>query len=179
MSFEGSRYSVPVRHSGAALWLRAYPTTVEIWTATMQLAVHLRSIVKGSLVTDFWHYLPALVRKPGAFANAIPVRQAIFPPEAAALLLALEAAHPGDRRRAHREFLAVCSLGAAVEPVRWRAACATALARGDVTAAGVRAALGGTSVTISARIPLPPALANVAVPAGDVGQYSRLLGSRA
>ncbi len=147
--------------------------------ATTIVARHPRAIAKGTLTTDFWHYLPALVRKPGAFANAIPVRQAAFPAEAAAILDALEAAHPEDRRPAHRAFLAICALGADVEPVRWRAACATALARGDVTAAGVRAALDGTLATIGPPIPLPPALAGVAVPAGDVDQYSRLLGSRA
>jgi len=178
VAFDGSRYSVPVRQAGAALWLRAYATRVEIWTATTIVARHPRAIAKGTLTTDFWHYLPALVRKPGSFANAIPVRQAAFPAEAQAILDALEARHPGDRRSAHRAFLAICALGADVEPVRWRAACATALARGDATAAGVRAALDGTLATISARIPLPAALANVAVPAGDVGQYSRLLGSR-
>jgi len=175
VAFEGSRYSVPVRHAGAALWLRAYAST-EIWAATAQLAVHPRASVKGSLTTDFWHYLPALVRKPGAFANAIPVRSAIFPAEAAALLEALEAAHPADRRRAHREFLAVCSLGAGIEPVRWRAACATALARGEASAAGVRAAMDGNPAVQPVPVVLPVALTDVRVPAGDVGQYSRLLG---
>jgi transposase len=178
VAFEGSRYSVPVRHGGAALWLRAFATTVEVWTATMKVASHPRAVTKGTLTTDFWHYLPALARKPGAFANAIPVRQAIFPPEPAALLAALETAQPGDRRRAHREFLAICTLGADVEPVRWRAACATALARGEASAAGVRAALAGTSAPSSSTLALPVRLAGVAVPAGDVGQYSRLLGGR-
>ncbi len=179
VAFDGSRYSVPVRQAGAALWLRAYATTVEIWTATTIVARHPRATAKGSLTTDFWHYLPVLVRKPGAFANAIPVRQAAFPAEAQALLDALETAHIGDRRRAHREFLAICTFGAEVEPVRWRAACATALARGDASAAGVRAALDGTIVSTGTTIALPPRLAAVTVPAGDVDQYSRLLGSRA
>lgn len=178
VAFEGSRYSVPVRHAGTALWLRAYATTVEIWTATMKVASHPRAFTKGSLTTDFWHYLPALVRKPGAFANAIPVRQAVFPPEPTALLEALVAAHVGDQRRAHREFLAACALSADVEPVRWRAACATALTRGDASAAGVRAALEGTMATPVTRLRLPARLADVAVPAGDVDQYSRLLGVR-
>lgn len=178
VAFDGSRYSVPVRHAGAALWLRAYATTVELWTATTIVARHPRALAKGTLTTDFWHYLPALVRKPGAFANAIPVRQAAFPAEAQAILDALEAAHAGDQRRAHREFLAVCTAGADVEPVRWRAACATALARGQVDAAGVRAALDGTIVSTGSTIELPPRLAAVAVPAGDVDQYSRLLGPR-
>jgi transposase len=177
VAFDGSRYSVPVRHAGAALWLRAYATTVEIWTGTMKVATHPRATAKGTLTTDFWHYLPALVRKPGAFANAIPVRQAVFPSEPAALLEALEAAHPDDRRRAHREFLAVCAAATDVEPVRWRAACATALIRGEISAAGVRAALAGT-LRVIAPIDLPARLARVSVPAGDVDQYSRLLGAR-
>lgn len=177
VAFDGSRYSVPVRHAGAALWLRAYATTVEIWTAATIVARHPRAIAKGTLTTDFWHYLPALVRKPGAFANAIPVRQAAFPAEAQAILDALEAMHPGDRRRAHREFLAICAAAVDVEPVRWRAACATALIRGEVSAAGVRAALAGT-LRVTAPIGLPARLASVSVAAGDVDQYSRLFESR-
>ena len=177
VAFDGSRYSVPVRHAGAALWVRAYATTVEIWSATVIVASHPRATRKGTLSTDFWHYLPALVRKPGAFANAIPVRSAIFPPEPAALLAALEEAHADDRRVAHREFLAICSAGAEVEPVRWRAACATALARNEISAAGVRAALAGTLTGQGLAIALPPGLAAVSVGPGDVGQYSRLLGA--
>ncbi len=93
------------------------------------------------------------------------------------MLRALEERHGDDRRRAHREFLGVCALAVDVEPVRWQAACAAALARGEVSAAGVRAALhgdpsgGATAVTVR----LPERLAAVKVPAGDVGQYSRLL----
>lgn len=178
VAFEGSRYSVPVRHAGAALWVRAYATRVEIWSATLMVAHHPRATRRGTLTTDFWHYLPALVRKPGAFANAIPVRSAVFPPEPAALLAALEATHADDRRAAHREFLAICSAGAEIEPVRWRAACATALARGEPTAAGVRAALAGAPAGRGQAIALPAGLASVSVPAGDVAQYGRLLGSR-
>jgi len=70
-AFDGSRYSVPVRPAGAALWLRAYARSVELWTGTGQVASHARATAKVTLTTDFWHYLPALVGKPGAFANAI------------------------------------------------------------------------------------------------------------
>jgi hypothetical protein len=71
VAFDGSRYSVPVRHASAALWLRAYARSVELWTGTGQVASHPRATAKGTLTTDFWQYLPALVGKPGAFANAI------------------------------------------------------------------------------------------------------------
>jgi hypothetical protein len=61
------------------------------------------------------------------------------------------------------------------DPVRWRAACATALARGDVSSQGVRDALNGVATKV-ALTKLPERLAGVEVPAGDVAQYGRLLG---
>ena len=177
VSFERRRYSVPAEHAGQRLWLRAFADQIEIWTGTGCVARHPRQPGAGEPVTDFWHYLPVLLRKPGAFGQAIPVRQAHFPVEVRKLLDALEERHRDDRRRAHREFLAACALYAAVEPVRWRAACATALARGEVSAAGVRAALEGRLPPSTMVSVLPPALAEVRVPAGDLDQYSRLLGA--
>ena len=177
VSFERRRYSVPVEHAGQRLWLRAFAEHIEIWSQTACVARHARQPGPGEPVTDFWHYLPVLLRKPGAFAQAIPVRQAHFPVEVQSLLEALEARHGDDRRRAHREFLAACALYARVEPVRWRAACATALARGQVSAAGVRAALDGTLPPSTTESVLPPALVEVRVAAADPSQYSRLLGA--
>ncbi len=175
VSFERRRYSVPVEQAGQRLWLRAFAEHIEIWSQSACVARHERKPGPGEPVTDFWHYLPVLLRKPGAFGQAIPVRQAHFPVEVQSLLDALEERHRHDRRRAHREFLAACDLYATVEPVRWRAACATVLARGEVSAAGVRAALAGTLPPTATASVLPPALMEVRVPAGDLSQYSRLL----
>lgn len=175
VSFERRRYSVPVEHGGQRLWLRAFAEHIEIWTQSACIARHERKPGPGEPVTNFWHYLPVLLRKPGAFGQAIPVRQAHFPVEVQSLLDALEARHRDDRRRAHREFLAACALYAGVEPVRWRAACATALARGEVSAAGVRAALEGRLPPSRTDGVLPAALVEVRVPAADLSQYNRLL----
>ncbi len=176
VTFKRRQYSVPSRHAGQCLWVRAYAEHIEIWAATKCLARHERCDGPGEPVCDFWHYLPVLQRRPGAFANAFAVRQASFPEEVQQMLAALEERHGSDRRKAHREFLAICELGAAVEPVRWRAACAAALARGDASAIGVRRALNGDAVpSMPMTLVLPAALTAVAVPAGDVTQYSRLL----
>jgi transposase len=177
VSFERRRYSVPVEHAGQRLWLRAFSHHIEVWTSTACVARHPRRPGPGEPITDFWHYLPVLLRKAGAFRQALPVRQAHFPEEAQALLWALETRHGDDLRRAHREFLAAYALYAAVEPVRWRAACATALARGEVSAAGVRAALEGSPPPSPTASVLPPALAEVRVSVGDLSQYNRLLGA--
>jgi hypothetical protein len=76
---------------------------------------------------------------------------------------------------AHREFLAVCGLAATVDPMRRRAACAATLARGDISADGVRTALRGAAPDRADIAVLPLSLAGVDVPAGDVGQYGGLL----
>src|SRR5438128_11437560 len=177
VTFERRGYSVPVDHAGQRLWLRAYVDHIEVWSASRRIARHPRRPGSGEPVTDFWHYLPVLLRKPGAFVQAIPVRQARFPEEARALLDALEERHRDDRRRAHREFLAICALHSEVEEVRWRAACGTALARGDVSAAGVHAALLGSSAMATTMSPPPANRSEGHVQAGEPGQSSRLLGT--
>ena len=178
--FERRGYSVPVRNAGQRLWVRAFAEQVEIWDVHSCVARHVRTAGPGEPVVDFWHYLPVLERKPGAFDQALPVRQARFPKEAEELLLALEERWGEDRRQAHEEFLLVCTLHQQVDQVRWRAACATALARGEVSSAGVRAALEGRSAATATAMTtaLPLVWRAVAVPAGDPSQYQRLLGAR-
>ena len=168
---------MPTRYAGQRLWVRAYAEHLEIWDARSCVARHVRTAGVGEPIVDFWHYLPVLERKPGAFDQALPVRQARFPKEAEELLLALEERWGGDRRQAHKEFLAVCTLHQQVDQVRWRAACATALARGEVSAVVV-AALEGRAATTTAAVALPLVWSAVAVPAGDASQYQRLLGVR-
>jgi len=173
VTFRSRRYSVPEEHAGQRLSVRAYAEHIEVWDQHRQLARHARHDGPGDPICDFWHYVPSLVQRPGAFRNAHPVRQARFPEEAASLLAALEAHYGDDTRRAHREFLTVCALGRAVEPVRWQAACATALARGEPNAAGVRRALEGAPEHHT--LALPARVRDVAVPAGDIAQYDQLL----
>ncbi len=178
VTFKERQYSVPLRWVGQWLTLRAFAWEIQVWSSIGCVARHQRAFGPGAPVTDFWHYLPVLQRKPGAFDQAIPVRQASFPTEVQALLEALETKHGDDRRRAHREFLSACSLAADVEPVRWFAACATAVVRGEVSAAGVKAALrGGAAPATQVLIPAP--LATVTVLAGDPQQYSLLLAGTA
>jgi hypothetical protein len=174
----GRQYSVPPRWVGQWLTLRALAEEIQVWSSSSCVARHQRAFGPGEPVTDFWHYLPVLQRKPGAFDHAIPVRQAGFPAEVLALLEALETQHGDDRRRAHRECLTACGFAAEVEPVRWIAACATAVARGDVSAAGVKAVQRG-GATPATKVVIPEPLAAVTVAAGDPQQYSLLLAGAA
>lgn len=171
----GRRYSVTVEQVGRWVRVLRYAERVEVWDRERKVAEHGRQDGPGEPICDYWHFVPVLVRRPGAFAQAVPVRQAHFPEEAAALLRALEERHGADRRRAHREFLRACELGIGVEPVRWRAACAAAVACGDISAAGVKAALTGEPRPRQCPTALPDALIAVVVAAGDPAQYQQLL----
>jgi len=62
--------------------------------------------------------------------------------------------------------------------VRWLAACATAVVRGEVSAAGVKAALQGGAAPVT-QVLIPPPLATVTVLPGDPQQYSLLLAGTA
>jgi transposase len=65
-----SYYSVPARYAGRRLEVRLGATTVTAVDAGAVVAVHTRSLHKGTedLVLD--HYLEVLTRKPGALAGA-------------------------------------------------------------------------------------------------------------
>ena len=130
---------------GWRLTLRAYHDHVEVWTKTRCVARHRRQDAPGEPICDLMHFLPVLRQRPGAFPNAGPVRQAHFSVEVQTLLRELEERHRGGLPRVHREFLAICALAGEIEPARWEAACATALARCVISLAGVRAALPGPS----------------------------------
>lgn len=169
------RYSVPLESVGRWVRVHLYAYRVEVWDRGRHVATHDRHDGQGDPICNFWHYVPALLRRPGAFSQAIPVRQASFPEEAQQLLDAVERRHPGDRVRAHREFLGACQLAIGRDMVRWRAACATAIARGDASCLGVKAALLGEPVPTQLATVLPPALAGVRVDPGDPAQYQQLL----
>jgi hypothetical protein len=171
------RYSTLLECVGRWVEVRRYAYRIEIWDRGHQVAWHDRLDGEGDPMCNFWHYVPALLRRPGAFTQAIPVRQANFPDEAKELLTALERAHPENRVRAHGTFLSICELALGSDMVRWRAACATALARGELDKDGVKAALRGEPrpMTATAMSVVPRALAHVRVDAGDPAQYQQLM----
>lgn len=75
VSFDGNRYSVPVEHAHASLWLRAYVHHIEISNGAEQIAVHPRCWGREQDILEPQHYLPLLKRRPRAFSQAQPIRQ--------------------------------------------------------------------------------------------------------
>ena len=108
ISFDGNRYSVPVEYQRSRLVVHAYAWKVEIGCGGHIIASHQRCYGKGQDVMEVEHYLPVLVRRPGAFPYARPVRQWQMPRIYRDFLEALSRSHNGDSPRL---FLQVLYLG--------------------------------------------------------------------
>jgi len=106
VSFDGNRYSVPVEYQASRLVLHAYAWKIEIGCGDRIIAVHRRRYEKGKDEMAVEHYLPLLLRRPGAFPYAKPVRH--MPQVYRDFLQALSQHHNGDSPRL---FLQVLALG--------------------------------------------------------------------
>jgi transposase len=106
VSFDGNRYSVPVEYQSSRLVLHAYAWKIEIGCGDRIIATHRRRYEKGKDEMAVEHYLPLLLRRPGAFPYAKPVRQ--MPQVYRDFLKALSLRHDGDSPRL---FLQILSLG--------------------------------------------------------------------
>jgi len=74
----GVRYSAPSRLIGHPLTVRLYLERVEVWVGGVKMLTLPRAQPGQRSVIDYRHLLPALKRKPGAFARW-RLRDAMFP----------------------------------------------------------------------------------------------------
>lgn len=180
VAFDGNRYSVPVAYAGRNLLLRAFVDRVELTHNGRTIARHRRSYEHGQDVLDPYHFLPALLRKPGAFHQARAVRQHRWRPEFQEALARLEERYPDGAGT--KEFLRILALQAEVGEERLGEALRLALRYGCLRADAVRHLLHYLSAP---RTPPPrldlAALGLVApsVPVRDVSLYNQLLASPA
>lgn len=75
VTYDSSRYSVPVSYIGKTVTLKALPETVEIWSGGEMIAKHIRSYQKEKSVYNLEHYLPLLEQKGRAIFQATPLLQ--------------------------------------------------------------------------------------------------------
>jgi len=71
--FGGNWYSVPPEFVGRLVTVHAYVFTVTMAYQDRCIASHVRSYGREEEVLDPHHYLPVLLKKPGAFARATPI----------------------------------------------------------------------------------------------------------
>ncbi len=108
VSFDNNRYSVPVEYQDGKLVLHAYAWEIKIGCGDRVIATHLRRYEKGQDVMEIDHYLPLLLKRPGAFPYAKPVRQWQMPEVYRDFLQSLSLRHNSDSPRL---FLQVLSFG--------------------------------------------------------------------
>ncbi|MFH1595083.1 MAG: IS21 family transposase [Pseudomonadota bacterium] len=73
VGYAGNWYSVPAQYVGQVVTVHAYVFRVEIAWKDRVIASHSRSYDLEEEVLDPHHYLPVLLRKPGAFPRATPI----------------------------------------------------------------------------------------------------------
>jgi transposase len=76
----GNWYSTPPEYVGRLVTIHAYVFRVAIACQDKVIASHARSYGREEEVLEPHHYLPVLLRKPGAFARATPIMKWPLPP---------------------------------------------------------------------------------------------------
>src|ERR1700686_1622207 len=165
-----NRYSVDARAAGRMVLVRSHAERIVVLLGDEAVADHPRNFRRDQIIYDPWHYLPVLVRKPGALRNGAPFKDWALPPALAQVRAKLKSHADGDR-----QFVKV--LGAVLDHglAAVEAACAEAL--------GAGIASGDVILTVLARrrqpttppsIITPDALRLKIEPAADCGRYDSI-----
>jgi len=161
-----SRYSVPVTYVGRTLRSECFVDRVEIFDASVRVAVHNRSYTKGATVLELAHYLDAFERKPRAALSCAALSSA-DPVFTSACDMALRTPD------GHRTFAAVLLLAREFGLASLADALRAAMATGVVTPERVKQ----LALTAAHRIPAPikvPISLLVPLRAADLKCYDEL-----
>jgi hypothetical protein len=126
-----NRYSVDARAAGRMVLVRSHAERVVVLLSDEVVADHPRNFQRDRIVYDPWHYLPVLMKKPGALRNGAPFKDWDLPAALTQVRAELKPHADGDR-----QFVKI--LGAVLDHGLGavEAACAEALeagiASGDV-----------------------------------------------
>ena len=121
--FDRNRYSVAAQAAAQAVQVRAYAERIVILMDGEVVGEHARQFGRGKTEYNPWHYLPALVRKPGALRNGAPFKDWELPAALARVRRRLGGHDDGDK-----QFVGILAavLDDGLQAVE--AACAEALA---------------------------------------------------
>jgi len=146
-----NRYSVDARAAGRMVLVRSHADRIVVLLDDAVVADHARSFRRDQIIYDPWHYLPVLVKKPGALRNGAPFKDWDLPPALAQVRQRLKH-HPDSDRQFVKVLGRVLDHGLdAVE-----AACAEALAAGIAN--------GDVILTVLARQRQPPPVPSITTP---------------
>ena len=171
--FDRNRYSVHCGAAGRIVALRAYADRIVVFCQGDSVAEHARHFGRDKTIYDPWHYVPALLRKPGALRNGAPFVDWELPPELTRVRHCLAKQIDGDR-----QFVAVLNAVTqdGIEAVE--AACQAALKQNTVSADAILNLITRQrDPPRPAPINLPESLALTLEPRADCARYDTLLGS--
>jgi len=165
-----NRYSVDACAAGQMVLVRSHAERIVVLLGEEIVAEHARQFKRDQVIYNPWHYLPILLRKPGALRNGAPFKEWDLPAGLAEVREKLRRHADGDRQFV-KILAAVLANGlAAVE-----AACEEALEAGIAS--------GDVILTILARkqqVELPPSITTPDAlrlkyePKADCGRYDSL-----
>ena len=92
------KYSVDARAAGRSVLVRVYADRVVVLLGEEVVADHARNFRRDQVVYDPWHYLPVLMRKPGALRNGAPFKDWDLPAPLATIRARLQHHVDGDRQ---------------------------------------------------------------------------------
>lgn len=168
--FDRNRYSVNASAARHSVQLRAYADRIVVRHDGKVVAEHGRQFGRDRTVFDPWHYLPVLLRKPGALRNGAPFQDWPLPAALERLRRTL-----GRDEKADRAFVSVlsCVPREGIEAVAQ--ACEEALAAGSGNADVVLNILARRHEPARPpAIAVPAGLALATPPTADCARYDRL-----
>jgi hypothetical protein len=92
------KYSIDAKAAGRAVLVRVYADRIVVLLDDEVVADYPRSFRRDQVVYDPWHYLPVLVRKPGALRNGAPFKDWDLPAPLSSMRAKLQRHTDGDRQ---------------------------------------------------------------------------------
>jgi hypothetical protein len=80
ISADHNRYSIAARAAGRMVLVRSHAERIVVLFNDAVVADHPRQFRRDQIIYDPWHYLPILVKKPGALRNGAPFKDWDLPP---------------------------------------------------------------------------------------------------
>ena len=171
VTYDGHSYSVPVEYGASKLMLHAYAWKIEIACGDRVITVYDRLYGKQREAMKIEHYLPLLIRRPGAFPYAKPVRQWDMPEVYREFLRALSSK---DENNGVKEFIRVLYLGRYYGREKLEEAMEQALRENRADAVRVGQILSMIDAPEAKSDISPGYLAQIRVVLPDLSQFDRL-----
>ena len=100
-----NRYSVDARAAGRMVLVRSYAERIVVLFDDEMVADHPRQFRRDQIIYDPWHYLPVLMKKPGALRNGAPFKDWDLPPALTQVRIKLKQLSLSEIKSKHGEPL--------------------------------------------------------------------------